>query len=170
VTDGTGIGVPGITVSFAASSGGGSVSQPSAITNGSGIATTNLTLGPSGGQNTATATVSGLTGSPVTFNATAAKVIAINGGNNQTGVAGLLLPTQLSVLVTDGTGIGVPGISVSFAVFSGGGSVSQPSAITNGSGIATTNLTLGPSGGQNTATATVSGLTGSPVTFNATAN
>ena len=57
------------TVTFAAATGGGSVTPASAMTNAQGQAQTALTLGTTLGANTVTATVTGLT--PVTFTAMA---------------------------------------------------------------------------------------------------
>src|SRR5207247_7186050 len=64
----------------------------------------------------------------------------------------------------------VAGVAVTFAVASGGGSVSPRSPVTtNASGIAAvTSWTRGTRGGLNTLTATATGLAGSPVTFTAT--
>ena len=168
VTDGASNPVQGITVSWAVATGGGSVSAPSSVTTASGVATINATLGTLGGSNSFTATVTGLTGSPLTFSATAAKVIAKTSGDGQTGLPGTQLPSPLSVTVTDGASHSVQGITVSWAVATGGGSVSAPTSVTDASGIATINATLGSAGGANSFTATVAGLTGSPLTFSAT--
>jgi FtsH-binding integral membrane protein len=169
VTDNASNPVAGITVNWAAASGGGSVGGATSVTNASGIATQTATLGTAGGANSYTATVAGLTGSPLTFTATAAKTIAVSSGNNQTGVAGTQLSTALSVHVTDGSSNPVAGITVNWAAASGGGSVGGATSVTDGSGIATQSATLGATGGANTFTATVVGLTGSPLTFSATA-
>jgi hypothetical protein len=69
VTDAAGRGVPGVSVTFAETSGDGSVAQAIRVTdvNGDAIAT-DWVLGF--GQNTLTASAQGLTGSPVTFTAT----------------------------------------------------------------------------------------------------
>jgi hypothetical protein len=89
-------------------------------------------------------------------------------GNAQTGAVGSVLPNPLTVLVTDASGNAVPGVSVSWAA-QGGGSVSASSAQTGSNGRASVQRTLGPTVGQQTTTATVSGLSGSPVTFVSTA-
>ncbi len=96
-----------------------------------------------------------------------AKTIAITGGNNQMGAG--LLSTSLTALAADSIGEPVSGVTVTFAVTAGGGSVGTPSATTNTSGIASTTWTLGSLGTQ-TVTATVTGLSGSPLTFGATVN
>ena len=84
------------------------------------------TLGTTAGTNTLTATSSGLTGSPLTFTATgtagAATQIAINGGNNQTATIGTSVATAPSVIVRDALTNPVSGVSVTFAVETGGGS------------------------------------------------
>src|SRR5207244_9612928 len=78
------------------------------------------------------------------------------------------LPHPLVVTASGAGGTPLPDIKVTFAVASGGGSVSATSVTTNAQGQASTVLTLGPTAGPNTVTATVSGLTGSPVLFTAT--
>ena len=95
--------------------------------------------------------------------------IAPNAGDAQTAVAGTAVATAPSVVVKDAYNYPVSGVSVTFAVASGGGSVSGPTATTNAAGIATVGgWTLGTHAGPNTLTATSASLTGSPVTFNAT--
>src|SRR5438094_80719 len=88
-------------------------------------------------------------------------------GNGQSAVVGAQL-APLIVKVTTG-GNPVAGIAVTFAVTSGGGSVTGASASSGSNGIATVgSWTLGPTAGINTLTATSPGL-GSPLTFTATA-
>ncbi|PYO69270.1 MAG: hypothetical protein DMD69_03370, partial [Gemmatimonadetes bacterium] len=168
--------VAGVAVTFAVASGNGSVDPTTAVTtNGSGIAAvTSWTLGPSAGTNTLTATAPGLTGSPVTFTATgtagSASSIALHAGDNQSAPAGTAVATPPAALVRDQHGNPVQGVSVTFAVASGGGSVNPTSPVATGlDGIAAaTSWTLGPTEGTNTLTASSAGLTGSPVTFTAT--
>jgi len=80
------------------------------------------------------------------------------------------VPTAPSVIVRDANGNPVAGVSVTFAVASGGGTVAPTSPVTTGAnGIAAvTSWTLGTTAGPNTLTATATGLTGSPLTFTAT--
>jgi hypothetical protein len=132
------------------------------------------TLGTSAGSNTLTATSAGLTGSPVTFTATAtagaASHLAVNAGNSQSATVATTVSVLPSVSVEDAYNNPVSGVSVTFAVASGGGSITGATTTTNASGIATVgSWTLGTSAGSNTLTATSAGLTGSPVTFTATA-
>ncbi len=178
VTTAAGAAAPGATVSFAAKAGSGSLSAASVRTDARGQASVTWTLGPRAGADvdTATATASGLTGSPITFVASAtagaAAQIAAAGGDNQTGLAATTLPTPLSARVSDTHGNPVAGVSVIWATAGGGGSVSPASSATDANGIAATQLTLGPKAGPQTVSAAAAGLSGSPLTFteNATPN
>lgn len=168
---------PGAIVTFAVASGGGSVTKPTDTTDATGSASVGgWTLGAAG-ANTLTATVSGsgITGNPATFAATAAPVgpagVAIFTGNAQTGLVGYALNVRPAVRVTDAGNAPVAGASVTFAVATGGGSVTSATATTNAGGVAQVeNWTLGASAGANTLTATLpgSGIAGNPVTFTAT--
>ena len=77
--------------------------------------------------------------------------------------------TALTVKVTDATGNVVSGQSVTFAVATGGGSLSATTTSADVNGLATTVWTLGSLGGTQTVTATSGTLSGSPATFTATA-
>jgi hypothetical protein len=156
-------------VTFAVATGGGTVSASTARTDASGAASTTWTLGKSTGVQTVTATAGTL--APVTFAAVAsaatASAVAKNGGDTQTGVAGTAVATPPSVKVTDQFGNPVQNVLVTFAVASGGGSVTGQAANTNATGIATVgSWTLGKTAGANSLTATASGLPA--VTFSAT--
>ena len=162
--------VPGMAVTFAVASGGGSIPQPTHTTNDSGVATvTSWTLGPVAGANTLTATVTGFP--TVTFTAIgiagAPANVTINAGDNQSAVAGSSVPIPPSVLVKDAKGNVVSGAVVTFAVASGGGTAIGSAAGTNSAGIAAVlGWTLGPTVGINTMTATVTPVPA--VTFTAT--
>src|SRR5439155_517808 len=106
-------------------------------TGANGIAAvTSWTLGTTAGTNTLTATSGTLTGSPVTFTATgttgAASTIAVNGGNNQSATAGTAVAVGPSVIVHDANGNPVAGVAVTFAVASGGGTVTPTTPVTTG--------------------------------------
>ena len=75
-----------------------------------------------------TFTATGLTGSPTT--------ITLYAGNNQTAAVNATVATAPSVRVTDMYGNPVTGVAVTFAVASGGGSITGPTTTTNASGIA----------------------------------
>ncbi|MDO8500245.1 MAG: Ig-like domain-containing protein [Gemmatimonadaceae bacterium] len=169
VTDVAGIPVPGVAVTFAVTSGGGSITGATATTNGDGIAAVgSWTLGPDFGPNSLTASAGALSGSPVTFNATAASpppsAIAINAGDGQTAFAGQPVAIPPSVKVTTVDGIGVAGVSVTFSIRSGGGTINGATSITNASGIATIGSWVLGIGG-NSLFASVPGLSGDPVIF-----
>jgi len=98
----------------------------------------------------------------VTTAATPASLAYVS-GNNQSGPAGAALPNPLVVKVTDSSGNPIAGVTVSFTVTAGGGTIAPASAITGVNGQASAGWVLGASG--NTASASVSGV--SPVTFSA---
>ena len=170
VTDQFGNPVESVTVTFNVASGGGGLTGGTRKTGSTGHAAVgSWTLGTQAGQNTLTATPTGL--SAATFSATgtpaAADSLRLNAGNNQTDTVGATLATY-AVRVADQYGNAVPGTTVTWGV-TGGGSIT-PSSISNGSGIASATRVLGTVAGPQGATASVGGLTGSPVPFSATAN
>ncbi len=171
VKDANGNAKPGVAVVFAIASGGGSVTGATVSTNAAGIATVgSWSLGPVAGVNVLSATIAGL--GSVAFTATsipgAAVSIAKNGGDNQTAAAGAAVPVPPSVILKDVNGNPVSGVSVNFAVVSGGGSITGSTPVTNAAGVATIgSWTLGSSAGTNALSATVAGLP--LVTFTATA-
>ncbi|HEY6060026.1 MAG TPA: Ig-like domain-containing protein [Gemmatimonadales bacterium] len=89
--------------------------------------------------------------------------IVASAGENQVGAAGQQLGVALEVTVKDASGSPVANVTVTWAVASGGGSVTPASNTTGADGKATATRTLGPGAGAQTATATVSGVT--PATF-----
>lgn len=164
----------GAAVTFAVTAGGGSVSGAVVSTGSGGVATVgSWTLGTTAGSNTLSATAGSLT--PVTFTATAAAgpaaVLTKVAGDNQTATVGAQLSVKPSVIIKDANGNAVSGVSVTFAVASGGGSITGGTQTTGTDGIATVgSWTLGTTAGTNTLSATSSGLGGSPLTFTATGN
>ena len=175
VTDANGNPVSNFAVTFTPASGSGVVTFGSTFTNASGIATVgSWKLGTTAGAQSISIAASGLTGSPVVFNATAVAPVATNlagfAGNNQSAKPNFAVTVLPAVAITDPAGIPVPGVSVTFAVASGGGSITGASATTDANGVATVgSWKLGPSAGANSLTASSGTLTGSPFTFNATA-
>jgi hypothetical protein len=95
--------------------------------------------------------------------------IQVVDGNGQTGTPGAQLGSPLRVQVTDSKGNPAAGVSVTWSVLSGGGSIAPTTSSTDNSGMASAQFTLGPSAGQQQAQAEVSGLAGSPVQFTETA-
>jgi len=168
--DATGAPLEGVTITFAVTAGGGSVSPVSRATNAAGIAKTRFTLGPNAGTQT-------VTGSAGALSAQFSAVSQINGAvsiaNTTTGAltdtVDAIKAESLTVLVTDQSSTPVPGVTVTWA--SSGGAVSATSVPTNAAGLSKVRFTYGTTAGNQTATATVTGLVGSPVTItlNATA-
>ena len=94
--------------------------------------------------------------------------IQILSGNGQTARIGSPVGSAPTVRVVGAGGAGVSGISVTFSVVLGGGSVTSGTVTTNSSGQASTEWTLGSAVGQNQIRASATGVSGS-VSFGATA-
>lgn len=172
VTDAFNNAVPGVQVTFAITGGSGSATGLVQTTNASGRATVgSWTLGTTAGANTIDATAVGI--GTVRFTATgtagAAASLRIEAGDNQAAVAGSSVAVPPSVAVVDANDNGVEGVAVTFAVASGGGSVTAPAQTSAANGVATVgSWTLGTSAGANTLRVTAAGLTDT-VTVTATA-
>ena len=170
VTQRSGSPATGVVVGFSVVTGGGALNPVNATTNDQGLATTTWTLGPLAGTQSISASVSDL--APVTFTAVAAAgaptVLSKTAGDGQSVAAGASVATVPRVRVFDATGNGIAGVSVTFSVTAGGGSVSG-GVVTSGAdgSAAPTAWTLGTKVGANTLTATVTG--GVTATFTATA-
>jgi pre-peptidase len=92
--------------------------------------------------------------------------ITANSSTSQTGSRGAAVAEPPSVIVRDQDGAPLSGASVTFAVTSGGGSVTGASGVTNSAGVATVgSWTLGAAVGANTLTASSGNLPA--VTFTA---
>lgn len=110
-----------------------------------------------------------LAGQSVTLVAGPATGMAAFAGNGQVATVGTAVNVPPVVSVFDMSGNPVSGVTVTFAVASGGGSITGSTVQTDANGHAAVgSWTLGAAPGPNTLTATVAGLQGSPVTFTAT--
>ena len=142
-------------------------------TGADGKATANRILGTGAGAQTTTATVSGVT--PATFHHVAqiqgATQIQANAGGGQSDTILTTLSTQLEVLVRQQNNAPVPNVTVTWTPPPGGAvnGLATTTTATDVDGFATVTLKLGPTAGNQQATAAVAGLIGSPVTFAATA-
>ena len=87
-------------------------------------------------------------------------------GDNQSGVPGAVIANPLVIEVRDENGSTLEGISVTFTVPAGGGTLNVTRATTDKNGAAQSTLTLGPNLGTNTVSVSASGIEGT-VTFNA---
>lgn len=92
--------------------------------------------------------------------------LGIVSGDAQTTAAGTLLPEPLSVAVIDLFGSVKVGVTVTWAITSGGGSLSATSTTTDVDGATSVTYTAGPTPGPATITATVAGI--GTVTFSET--
>jgi plastocyanin len=168
VTDG-GVASAGAAVTWTTATPGAALDPTSSVTDANGHATTAWNLGTVSGTQNVTATLSG--GSLTAFAATALPDVAVAlskaGGDAQTGETNTPLATAVQAKVADQFGNGVPGMAVAWAAT--GATVSAPTVNTDASGLSPVTVTLGGVAGPITITATADGLTGSPLTFNATA-
>jgi hypothetical protein len=150
VVDGSGNAVVGAAVTWVVTAGGGSLDPTTGTTDDNGRASTSWTLGPGIGANTAQAIVSGV--GEAAFSATAAAGapddIRIVSGNEQRGQSGTRLANDLVVEVVDENGDPVPGVTVTWRIESGGGSVAPRTTDTDGNGRASTAWTLGRGTGE----------------------
>ena len=163
VSDAYGNRVAGVAVRFTVTSGGGHVTGAEQTTDAGGMAEVeSWTLGTTVGVNTLTATFPGTAIPPVALTAYAAipGTITVTAGNGQAAMAGTAVPVAPAVVVRDSAGGPLAGITVTFAVSQGGGSVGTASATTNASGVASAGRwVLGPAGGTNTLSVRVQDLT-----------
>lgn len=169
VVDRFGNRVAGVVVAWQALQGG-TISSAETPTDATGLAAVQRRLGPAAGSQTASASVNGLRGSPVTFRhmalaGTPSALLRLS-GNDQSAVVGRALGSPVTVKVQDAAGNPLQGVSVTWSVTTGGGSVDPPASVTEADGMATAAWTLGQTLGRQTLTASSAGLT--PVVFAAT--
>ena len=144
--------LPGVRVSFAVATGGGSISPTSVNTDATGNARANWILGGTLGEQTATATVGSLT--PLTVPATASvgppAILTPVAGITQFGVVGRPVNAKPKVQLSDGFGNPIPGLAILFEVTAGGGTITGANQVTNAAGQAELgSWTLGPQAGLN---------------------
>ncbi|MEZ4589374.1 MAG: Ig-like domain-containing protein [Gemmatimonadales bacterium] len=150
--------VPGVVLLFTAGFDSGVIRGGTATTDASGIATLGgWTLGPMAGTQYVIVTPpsgSGIAPANLAVSVTAVpaapRTIVKVAGDNQVVPPGVAVPVRPTVEVRDQFGNPVPGVSVDFAIESGGGSVSGGSQTTDGLGRARVGgWTLGPAVGTN---------------------
>ena len=162
-----------VTVTFAVSAGGGSLSDTSVKTDANGLAQSTLNLGSSAGTNTVEVSAENST-ETVTFNAETVlppptpTTLEGTSGDNQAGLTGEALANPFVVEVRDQNSNLMEGVTITFTVSAGGGSLSDTSVKTDANGLAQSTLTLGSSPGTTTVEASVEGLS-QTVVFNAEA-
>ena len=170
-TDAAGRPVAGLPVTFTVT-GGGTIGRTSATTDASGTASVqSWTLGTGAGQQTVVATAGART---VTFTASAAAAAAASitavAGTTTAALTGAAVASRPAVQLKDQYGNPVAGVTVTFAVATGGGTVAGGTATTDANGTATVGgWTLGIEPGAQTLRASV-GAGGLAVTFSAAAS
>ena len=165
----------GVVVTAAISDGGGTLGGTATATTASnGVATfSNLSIAGVIGPRILSFSAPAVTGVSAFIRLVAGlpALVAHDDGNNQSAVVGSAVPGRLAVRVTDDDGNVVgAGVPVTFAVATGGGSVTGANATTNSEGIASVgSWTLGENPGTNTLTATSPAPVHTAFTFSATA-
>lgn len=89
-------------------------------------------------------------------------LVTVVSGNDQTVAPGATTANPLVIRVFDNSAAPIEGVTVSWTVSSGGGSVTQQSTTTDGAGLTSVNYTAGTATGTAQVRATAEGLT---VTF-----
>jgi hypothetical protein len=155
----------GTSITAAIASGGGTLTGTTTVaTDADGRATfTDLAISGSVGDRTLSFSAGSLTpatSGTITLSAGPATQMAINAGNGQSATGGTAVAVAPSVRVTDVNDNPVEGVSVTFAVASGDGTIDPTTPVaTDANGIATVNSwTLGDTAGTNTLTASAAGL------------
>jgi hypothetical protein len=172
VLDASGSPVPNVSVTFAVTSGGGTLENANSQTGNDGVATLGRwTLGTTAGQQKLTATVQGLTAVEFIADAKAGAPASVSAqsGASQSAIVGTAVATVPIAIVRDQFANPVPDVAVTFAVAQGGGVIAGGTVTTDAAGTGRpTSWTLGTAVGLNSITASVAGVA-SPATFTATA-
>jgi plastocyanin len=162
----------GTTVTWSTTAQNASLSETSTPTDANGVATTDWTLGTVAGTQSAQAALTGASGSPVTFTATAAADAPVSltkvSGDAQVAPVNTQLPDALEAKVSDQFGNGIPGVTVNWGAF-GDATVSATTVPTNSSGISPVTVTLGSTEGPITISASADVVPGTLLDFTATA-
>jgi hypothetical protein len=169
VHDEAGNAVPGVTVTWSVTAGGGNASPQTSQTNESGDARTAWTLGTAVGQNALEARVGNVT--PAVFSTEAVAddpaSLAVVSGHDQEAAVGSVLSDSLVVRVADRHGNPVSGVEIAWSMTSGEGQLSAERTATDEAGEARTSWTLGTEAGTHSVEAHADGL--SAATFAASA-
>ena len=153
----------GVTVTFAISEGGGSLSSGMVMTDANGRAESTLTLGSEPGTNTVEVSVEGISRTEV-FSAEASlpppapTTLSIVSGDNQEAVIGEVLANPFVIEVRDQYDAPMAGVTVTFALLTGGGSLSATTGMTDANGRAESTQTLGSDPGTNSVKVSVAGI------------
>ncbi|HEX3866808.1 MAG TPA: Ig-like domain-containing protein [Gemmatimonadaceae bacterium] len=160
VTASDGVGVAGVPVSFIPPSGG-KVGAASVTTDGSGSASTSLTLGGTAGPQAFAAVAEGFNvGITATATAAAPANIVVVSGGGQKDTVKRVLQLPLVAKVTDQFGNATPGIAVSWSRI-GAGTPSATSTTTGADGTTSITYTFGTTTGTESISASVAGVSAS---------
>lgn len=168
-----GVAKPGATVAWSSTTAGAVFTPASSVTDASGEATTQWTLGTVSGNQTARATLAGAGGSPVSFTATAAAGAAAaftrTAGDGQSAAISSAFGIALAVKVADQFGNGIAGAVVDWAVQSGPVTLSGGAqSVTSAAGIATKGVDAGATTGPAIVRASSASVAGTDLDFNLT--
>jgi hypothetical protein len=139
VRSASGAALGGVAVSVAVTGGGGSLSGAPSVSLEGPTPIGGWTLGTVAGPQAVTVTVVGLPPLIFSTSATAGAPAALTvvEGNNQVGSPGTVVNSPIRVLVRDGFGNGVSGVTVNWAVDEGGGNLAAATSVSNATGVAT---------------------------------
>jgi hypothetical protein len=158
-----------VTVALNANPGGGSLSGTTTRSAVAGVATfAGLSINKAGSGYQLRADASGLAATvSTTFNITGGSASAIQAvsGGGQSGTVASTLDEPYIVRVADALGNPVAGVTITWTVTEGGGTIAPAQGTTDERGEARASHTLGTSAGSQTVAAAAAGLTRSPVTF-----
>ena len=145
----------GATVKFSVLVGGGSLSATTPTTDADGRAESLLTLGTALGTNKVQVNVDGISqvfvfSAEATTAQSVPTVLSIISGDSQSGATGDTLTNPFVVEVRYGSDIPLAGLTVTFTVLTGGGTLSATTGTTDANGQAESTLTLGGDPGSNT--------------------
>lgn len=152
--------VAGVRVTFAVTTGGGSVVPNSVLTDANGSATATWTLGGTLGAQSVTATAASLPAVtiPATAVAGAPAVLLAVAGNTQFAIVGQAVATRPKVQLGDAFGNPIAGRTVTFKITAGGGVITDSVKVTDAAGQAELgSWTLGPAAGVNRVNAFLDG-------------
>lgn len=167
--------VPGVTVSFTVTGGGGQVESQTAVTDSLGIASVRWTLGIAEGANSLEVKLVEVPEAPVvTFTANAFQptgwTLQEVEGDDQSVPAITLVPVRPAVRVVDSLGTPVAGVLIRFEITSGNGSIAGDSVLTDATGVARLGGFAVGASGSTTVRAYVSVAQTLTTTFTATAS
>ncbi len=167
----SGVVTPGVTVTFSDGSKGGTFSNPTAVTDGNGFASTTYTLPKRALLYTITATAPGVSSAQfkeTSLPAAASRLGSVS-GNGQSEPVSTALDLPFVVSVLDPFGNVIPNYTVNFSDGGAGGTFSATSAVTNAMGRASVSYTTPATAKTVKVTASATGLSSVVFTVTVTA-